>query len=1176
MPAMTVSTSGSARRRSRRPVDNPAQPGLFAGCVDGEVIGSVSSAPTDGPTTAPNPSWSAPSPLHGLDGHGLVAVGPGFGDPVLAMPLLRFGGMTFPPMNPLPVRASKIDKAYLREDTLPRVRLNAWLERSARGRLVVIVADAGFGKTTLLTDWSKRTQRHVAWYRLERDDRDWLTFIRHLVAGGREVEAGFAPDTYRLLCQMGPGGPTKDEVLTSLAKEMAAFGESSAHGFSVLLDDFHNVECSEETDPIIEALLEATGPGFSLVITARSTPELPPVKLRGTENNQLAEDDLRFTASETEALFNEAYNIALERDVAVELAARTQGWAALLSLVRTRLEEQPEPDPRALVTQLSATKGDLYDYLAEEVLSELPPELADLVTHLSILEVVSIEGAKVVVGDPGDLETRLREAEATGILRRVLGSDRWAFAPLVREFLGARLEHLRGRREVRELHLRIAKHFDGEDWLISASHYVQGGRPQEALRLVSDSIEDVLGSGAYRTAIDLLSDADDEGGAGEIIRARALLQLGSSRESLEAAERAVRAVEHSAGPQLATALRNAASVAIGVHAYGAAAGYSSRAATAALTASGRRLAETQLDLIAIGGWGNLPALALRLEQLLVSHKRSHKPHYEAISALNLALVYLWLDRASEALSLCVRADELLQQSSRGYERVSVILARAHAEAMLGRWREASVLMNVALAVDHPEGNAEAVLEAAWVNAWFGPDGSAEGILDRVQIERLHDEWQPHWHVVRLWIARDPTDIERLLPLLSGEPTVSLEAGSAFRWQLARARALVKIGRTEQAREALESARSVAIAQGSPIERRLVEMLSALLRGPSAASHLIAAWSADDDPMLGVFAGEVGEVLGELAPDAIDALGRAVRNCPDRWRPVLRVQLGSASVVTARRAAALLETVGETEDIPRLKDASRRLKRQSENWGGALIRRLAPRVWVEDLGLTSVTVGELLTEGQTMRRKALALLLFLLSQPRGAANPDQLLEALWPEQDPEPALNSLHQAIYVLRRVFEPNYHAGVSPEYLHFESDMVWLDPELVDSRSWQCQRLLASREWPTERINELVSTYTGRFAIDFMYEEWASSQRDRLHAQFLGTVEQAVSGRIGPGDVRWRLWAGQRALEIDPDADSIEAQVIGLYRVVEANSAAREQYAHYASAMREQLGVEPPPFEDL
>ena len=137
----------------------------------------------DGPGT---PSRPAPTREAVRDGHerGGIAVGPG-----LAGPALRVGAGGYR-MNPLQVQPAKIHCPPPRDDTLSRERLNTWLERAASGRLGLIVAEAGFGKTTLLADWAIHTRRRTTWYRLEPDDRDWLTFIRHLVAGRSRARPG--------------------------------------------------------------------------------------------------------------------------------------------------------------------------------------------------------------------------------------------------------------------------------------------------------------------------------------------------------------------------------------------------------------------------------------------------------------------------------------------------------------------------------------------------------------------------------------------------------------------------------------------------------------------------------------------------------------------------------------------------------------------------------------------------------------------------------------------------------------------------------------------------------------------------------------------------------------------------------------------------------------------------
>jgi DNA-binding SARP family transcriptional activator len=202
---------------------------------------------------------------------------------------------------------------------------------------------------------------------------------------------------------------------------------------------------------------------------------------------------------------------------------------------------------------------------------------------------------------------------------------------------------------------------------------------------------------------------------------------------------------------------------------------------------------------------------------------------------------------------------------------------------------------------------------------------------------------------------------------------------------------------------------------------------------------------------------------------------------------------------------------------------------------------------------------------------------LVVHPGSTATRDQVLDALWPDFDPATALNSLNQTIYFLRRVLEPTYVAGSSPEYVHFEGETIWLDSELVTSRSGICRALIdesVGRE--SDRIDEVLTNYTGRFALEFAYEEWSAHYRDSLHASFLAVVERAIilledSGQLGPAILQAR-----RALQADPSADQIELRLLRLYRQTNAHAAAAEQYAHYSSVLRDELGVEPPPLDEI
>jgi two-component SAPR family response regulator len=105
---------------------------------------------------------------------------------------------------------------------------------------------------------------------------------------------------------------------------------------------------------------------------------------------------------------------------------------------------------------------------------------------------------------------------------------------------------------------------------------------------------------------------------------------------------------------------------------------------------------------------------------------------------------------------------------------------------------------------------------------------------------------------------------------------------------------------------------------------------------------------------------------------------------------------------------------------------------------------------------------------------------------------------------------------------------------------------------------------------------YVGRFALDFSYEEWSVPFRDGLHVSYLQTIERAVNRDMDSGHYQRAIALARRALEIDPDQESIELSLLRLYRMTGAHSAAAEQYVHYSGYLREELGEEAPPLASL
>jgi DNA-binding SARP family transcriptional activator len=195
----------------------------------------------------------------------------------------------------------------------------------------------------------------------------------------------------------------------------------------------------------------------------------------------------------------------------------------------------------------------------------------------------------------------------------------------------------------------------------------------------------------------------------------------------------------------------------------------------------------------------------------------------------------------------------------------------------------------------------------------------------------------------------------------------------------------------------------------------------------------------------------------------------------------------------------------------------------------------------------------------------------------SATREEVLEALWPDLEPGTALNSLNQTVYFLRRVFEPGFQEETSPAYLGQDGELVWLDGGLVGSQSRNCRALIRSlpRVADPDQALHLAKQYTGRFAIDFMYEDWAADYRDALHTAYLRVIETAIRSDLDTGHYDRGIQIAQLATEVEPEADEIQVSLLRLFRMAGSMAAAAEQYAHYAQAQRE-LGVEPEPFDQL
>jgi DNA-binding SARP family transcriptional activator len=164
----------------------------------------------------------------------------------------------------------------------------------------------------------------------------------------------------------------------------------------------------------------------------------------------------------------------------------------------------------------------------------------------------------------------------------------------------------------------------------------------------------------------------------------------------------------------------------------------------------------------------------------------------------------------------------------------------------------------------------------------------------------------------------------------------------------------------------------------------------------------------------------------------------------------------------------------------------------------------------------------------------------------------------------------------MRRVFEPDYREGLSANYIQFDGDVVSLSGDLILTSSQECWRILKQTHVSPEDVERLVSLYNGKYALDFVYEDWAADYREGLHAAVLAAFESEARRSRLEGNFSRTISIAQAILAIDPAADALELELLMAYKASGRRAAAAEQYAHYASFMREELGSEPPPLDQL
>jgi len=280
--------------------------------------------------------------------------------------------------KPDPLIRTKLRLPFIRPGLVARPGLQARIVEGVHFPLTLVIAPAGFGKTTLVVASLADCLKQISWLSLDRGDNQAGRFLTYLIAALQGADNRIGGEAAQFMAGMQQ--PPPEAVLTSLINDL----DEASREIVLVLDDYQFIS-SPAVHEEVAFLLEHCPHTFHLLIATRSDPPLPLSRLRARgQMVELRAADLRFTAEEAAQFLNEVMGLGLDAGAVALLEERTEGWVAGLQMAALSMRDRK--DVRGFIEGFSGTNRHILDYLLEEVLAGQSPEVQQFLLETSILE----------------------------------------------------------------------------------------------------------------------------------------------------------------------------------------------------------------------------------------------------------------------------------------------------------------------------------------------------------------------------------------------------------------------------------------------------------------------------------------------------------------------------------------------------------------------------------------------------------------------------------------------------------------------------------------------------------------------------------------------------------------------------------------------------------------------
>ncbi len=1064
---------------------------------------------------------------------------------------------------------------------VPRPRLEGLLSDVLARRLTIVVADAGFGKTTLLGTWASRAAS--AWYGITPDDRVLGTLVRGIVDALRLRVPALPSDIAGILA--GTRGPDASDESSSARIAAATLAEvlkeSLSRDLLLVLDDVHELTGAPGPTAFVESLsLQAPQP-LHLVLASRTEPPLRIDRLRG-QGHVLDVDagDLRLDLDEVAALV-EAAGVTGSPDTAAAIRDACGGWPAAVRLAVEAVSRAPDGHTREVLARMPRPGGRLYAYLAAEVLALEDPAVQCLVRTVAPLPRFTPELCEELgIADASALLTSLARG-GIFVEPHGRGAGSYTLTTPIREYA---LTALPLPEDERRGVLRLAAGWlaDRGDFDEALTLHVDAGNADEAIRILTEFGQQLLAGGALvalEHAFSALPDERLEGAlvqlAGEVRQVR-----GDWDGAIACYERAVLATEPlSCGLAwrlgLIHHLRGHISEALEI--YGDADETSGDSRDLALLLAWRASAL----------WLRGDADACRDDAQRAHAVAKDAGDPQALAAAHTVLAMLAAldgDRGANdahylrALDYAERAGDVLQLIRVRTNRGSRFLEEGAFEEAVEELDHALRLADLAgfasfraLALTN---RGEAHLRLGRLETAVADLEAARRLYEQLEsrlvsypLKKLGDVYRLRgsWALARAACeeavrhAEEADDLQGLVPALSG---------------LAR---VLAVDDPEAAKRLSDRACALGPGMGH-VEALLASAWVALVRGDRDDARARAASAAAIARSRRDRAG-LAEALDLEALCAEDAATRRRRfeESSAIWREIkdpiasMASTLGLALVDADQAAAAGAESA---------------LRALGAHGAISILELLAPPAASAEIEIETLGRFRVLRQGEPtpttawQSRKARDLVKILVAR-RGRPVPrDALMEALWPGEDPAHLSNRLSVALSTARAVLDPEkrYEADrfVVADRNAVRIDLGHARVDLETFSTAAADALAARTDGDAdELLRRAEAFYTGDFLEEDAYEEWAIMPREEARAVYLDVLHALTEAARLAHRVDDVARYARRSLERDPYDERAHLDLVAALESAGRHGEARRAYGTYCARM-EEIGIESAPFPTL